>query len=107
MIYPSVRTLANVINTNSSTIINCIENKSLFRGGWYFASLPFNLEEVPLISNYDSKEGQEIILEMKNSSHIRKAVFLFNAQREFIRRYDGILTASKDLGINHSVIQKI
>jgi hypothetical protein len=43
---------------------------------------------------------------IKNSSHIRKAVFLFHAQREFIRRYDGILVASKDLGISHSVIQK-
>jgi hypothetical protein len=58
MIYPSVRTLANVINTNYSITIGYRENKSLFRGGWYFASLPFNLEEVPLISNYDSKEGQ-------------------------------------------------
>ncbi len=43
---------------------------------------------------------------MKNSSHIRKAVFLFDAQKNFIRRYDGIVDASKDLGINHSVIQQ-
>jgi hypothetical protein len=47
--------------------------------------MPFNIEDTPLITNYDSKEGQEVILEMKNSSHIRKAVFLFNAQKEFIR----------------------
>jgi hypothetical protein len=47
--------------------------------------LPFNIEDTPLITNYDSKEGQEVNLEMKNSSHIRKAVFLFNAQKEFIR----------------------
>lgn len=106
MICPSVRSLADLINTNSSTITNCIKNESLFRGEWYFASLPFNIEDTPLITNSDSKEGQEVILEMKNSSHIRKAVFLFNAQKEFIRRYDGILVASKDLGIGHSVIQK-
>lgn len=68
--------------------------------------MPFNIEDTPLITNYDSKEGQEVILEMKNSSHIRKAVFLFNAQKAFIRRYDGILVASKDLDISHSVIQK-
>nr|QVG61598.1 hypothetical protein [Rhizoctonia sp.] len=106
MICSSVRALADLINTNSSTITNCIKNESLFRGEWYFASSPFQIEESPLITNYNSKEGQEIILEMKNSSHIRKAVFLFNAQKEFIRRYDGIVDASKDLGINHSVIQK-
>jgi len=106
MICPSVRSLAVLINTNSSTIINCIKNESLFRGEWYFASLPFNIEEIPLINNYDSEEGQEVILEITNSSHIRKAVFLFNSQREFIRRYDGILAASKDLGISHTVIQK-
>jgi ribosomal protein L19 len=43
---------------------------------------------------------------MKNSSHIRKAIFLFNSQKEFIRRYDGILIASKELGISHTIIQK-
>jgi hypothetical protein len=111
MICPSVRSLADLINTNSSTITNSItpvhlldqqlklfgpggsgvaerssaKNESLFRGEWYFASLPFNIEDTPLITNYDSKEGQEVNLEMKNSSHIRKAVFLFNAQKEFIR----------------------
>ena len=68
--------------------------------------MPYNIEDTPLISDYDSKEGQEVILDMKNSSHIRKAIFLFNLQKEFIRRYDGILIASKDLGISHSVIQK-
>jgi group I intron endonuclease len=106
MICPSVRALADLINTNSSTITNCIKNKSLFRGEWYFASSPFQIEESPLIIDYNSKEGQEVILEMKNSFHIRKAVFLFDAQKEFIRRYDGIMAASKDLGIGHTVIQK-
>ena len=106
MICPSVRFLADLINTNSSTIISCIKNESIFRGEWYFANLPYNIEELPLINNYNSEEGQEVILSMKKSSHIRKAVFLFNAQREFLKRYDGILAASNDLGINHTVIQK-
>ncbi len=106
MICPSVRALADLINTNSSTITNSIKNESLFRGEWYFSSMPYNIEDTPLISDYDSKEGQEVILDMENSSHIRKAIFLFNSQKEFIRRYDGILIASKDLGISHSIIQK-
>jgi len=70
MICPSVRALADLINTNSSTITNCIKNKSLFRGEWYFASSPFQIEESPLIIDYNSKEGQEVILEMKNERYL-------------------------------------
>lgn len=32
MIYPSTRTLGNHIGSNSSTIVNCIDNNSFFRG---------------------------------------------------------------------------
>ena len=40
IVYPSVKTLANVINSNSPSIKKVIDNNSLFRGGWYFSSKP-------------------------------------------------------------------
>jgi hypothetical protein len=38
--------------------------------------------------------------------HIKKAIFLYNEKREFIRKYAGVTEAQKDLGINHSVVKK-
>jgi group I intron endonuclease len=51
IIFPSVSTLAKLINSNHSTIVNYIKNNSLFRGEWYFSNLPFNLSDLPVISN--------------------------------------------------------
>ena len=50
VIYPSVKTLAKLIKSNHSTIVNYIKNKTLFRGEWYFSNLPFNLTDTPAIS---------------------------------------------------------
>jgi group I intron endonuclease len=106
-IFPSVLALAKVLNTNSTTITNYIKTSSLFRGGWYLYRSPLNLENTPLISDLKSKEAKEIILNMKNSAHIKKALFLFNHKKEFLRQYDGIIIASKDLGVHHNLIKKI
>jgi group I intron endonuclease len=106
MIYPSVKTLAKVIQTNSSTIINYIHNKSLFRGGWYFYPVPFNLTEIPLISDYNSAKGVTVVKDILNSSHIKKAVFVYNKEKQFIKRYQGVMIASKELRISHNIIKK-
>ena len=55
VIFPSVKTLAKLINSNHSTIKNNIPppkegGGTLFRGEWYFSYLPFNLADTPLIS---------------------------------------------------------
>ena len=90
----------------------------MFRGGWYFTS-NFNILDVPLVSDYSSVECNQIILEIKNSYHIRKAIFLFNDNKEFIKKYDGIEMASpsipikrgggakgKELQISHTTIKR-
>lgn len=51
IIFPSVSTLAKLINSNHPTIVDYIKNGALFRGEWYFSNLPFNLSDTPLISN--------------------------------------------------------
>lgn len=104
IVYPSVKTLANVINSNSPSIKKVIDNNLLFRGGWYFTSKPFNILDVPLVSDYSSVECNQIILEIKNSYHIRKAIFLFNDNKEFIKKYDGIEMASPQRGKNYKLV---
>lgn len=105
-IFPSVKTLANLINSNSSTIVSYIKNKNLFRGEWYFTNLPYNLNDNPLIQNWNSIESKNLILEIKNNSKIKKAIFLYNLNKEFIRRFDGVTHAEKNLNINHDIIKK-
>ena len=106
LIYPSVLTLAKGINSNSPSIVSYINTKSLFRGEWFFSRIPFDLSDIPLISDYTSTEGRNIELEIKNNSHIRKAVFLHDLDKNFIRKYDGRMFASKELNISHNIIKK-
>lgn len=83
-----------------------INTKSLFRGEWYLSRIPFYLSDIPLISDYTSTEGRNIELEIKNNIHIKKAVFLFDLNKKFIRKYDGVMTASKELNMSHAIIKK-
>lgn len=106
MIYPSTRILGNHIGSNSSTIVNCIDNNSFFRGEWYFTRILFNKGDTPLISEYSSMEGKKIVREIKSNSHIRKAVFLFNLNKQYIRRFDGLVLASKELNVSRGTIKK-
>ena len=106
VIFPSVRTLAKLINSNDSTIINYIKNGTMFRGEWYFSKLPFNLTDSPLISNWSSKESNNLILEIINNSHIKKAIFVYNTNKEFIYKFEGVTHAQKELNINHDIIKK-
>lgn len=88
MRYPSVKTLAKLIGSNSPTIVNYINNDSLFRGGWYFSRIPFNISDKSLITDYSTEKGNEILVEMKNNSHIRKAVFVFNLKNYYVGLMD-------------------
>lgn len=106
VIFPSVKTLAKLINSNHSTIVNIIKNGRLFRGEWYFSNLPFNLNDTPVISNWSSKESNKLILEINNNSYIKKAIFVYNTNKEFIHKFEGVTHAQKELKINHDLIKK-
>lgn len=105
IIYPSVRSLSRVINSNSATINKYIETKALFRGEWYFSCIPFHLSDVPLIQDEFSTEAEALLLEIKNSSPIKKAVFLFDLNNEFLCKYEGVVSASKELNIAATTIR--
>ena len=110
VIFPSVKTLAKWINSNHSTLKNNIKDGTLFRGEWYFSYLPFNLTDTPLISNWYSTstqhESNNLVLEMIKYSHIKKAIFVYNIKKEFIKKFEGVTHAQKELNINHDVIKK-
>ena len=106
VIFPSVKTLAKLINSNHSTIVSYIKNKTLFRGEWYFSNLPFDITDAPLISNWSLKEAKDLITEIINNSHIKKAIFVYNSNKEFIGKFEGVTHAQKELNINHVIIKK-
>lgn len=106
VIFPSVKTLANLNHSNHSTIVSfAIKNGTLFRGEWYLSNLPFYLTDTPLISNWSSKESNNIIIEMNNNSKFKKAVFVYNTDKQFLYKFEGVTQASKYLNINHCVIK--
>lgn len=92
-VFPSVMTLAKLINSNHATIVSNIKNTQLFRGGWYFSSVAINQSDSPVIPDWTSVESNNLTLEIKNSSHIRKAVFVHNLNKEFVQKFDGVIKA--------------
>jgi len=94
-IFPSVNTLAKLIRSNHSSLVSYIKNKALFRGEWYLSNLPFNIEDTPLISNWNSKEADNLILEINNNSHIKKAIFVYN-NHGFIKKFEGVTHSQSD-----------
>ena len=106
VILPSVKTLAKLIKSNHATIVSTIKNETIFRGEWYFSNIPLNIEEKPLISDWCSKECNELVLKIINNNHIRKAVFVYDINYNFIYKYDGVKDAERALEINHSIIKK-
>lgn len=105
IIFPSVGTLAKLIKSNHPTIVNVIKEGILFRGEWYFTNIPYNIEDAPLITDWNSKESEELILNINNNSLIRKAVFVYDMNKNFVAKYDGVLEAQRALGISHSTIK--
>ncbi|MCZ6919773.1 MAG: NUMOD1 domain-containing DNA-binding protein [Rickettsia endosymbiont of Ixodes persulcatus] len=42
---------------------------------------------------------------MNNNSHIRKAVFVYDINRNFLGKYEGVMDAQRALNISHSTIK--
>lgn len=106
VIFPSVSSLAHLIKSNHPTIVEAIKEQTIFRGEWYFTNIPYNISDNPLISNWTHKECKELILDINNMSHIRKGIFVYDTNKNFIRKYEGVTDAQRDLNISHSTIKK-
>ena len=46
------------------------------------------------------------LLKINNNSHIRKAVFVYDVNKNFICKYEGVTKAQQAFNINHSIIKK-
>jgi group I intron endonuclease len=105
VIFPSVLTLAKLIKSNYSTIVSFLKEQIIFRGEWYFTYIPYNIKDTPLISNWTSKECEELVKYINNNSHVKKAVFVFDIDAKFLCKYNGVTEAQAALNINHSTIK--
>lgn len=90
IIFPSVSSLANLIKSHHPTIVEAIKEQTIFRGEGYFTNVPYNIGDCPLIPNLTHKECQELIISINNKCHIRKGVFVYDTNKNFIGRYDGV-----------------
>lgn len=105
VISPSVLSLAKLIKSNHSTLVGVIKDKVIFRGEWYLSNIPYNILDTPLI-DWQSKECDQWIVVMNSQRDIKKAVFVYDANKKFITKYEGVTKAQKELNINHSTIKK-
>ena len=106
VIYPSVLTLAKLIKSNHSTLVKAIKEQTLYRGEWYISNIPYNLTDTPLIFDRHSKKCNELISNINNKSHVRKAVFVYDTCKILIGKYEGLKEAERAFKINHSIIKK-
>ena len=106
VIFPSVKTLAKLIKSNHSTLVNIIQEQTIFRGEWYLSNIPYNLSDTPIIADWYSKECEELVLNINNNSHIKKAVFVYDINRNFLGKYEGVTDASRALKMSHLTIKK-
>ena len=51
VIFPSFLTLAKLIKSNHSTLVNVIKEQTMFRGEWYLSNIPYNLSDTPKIAD--------------------------------------------------------
>lgn len=105
VIFPSVNTLAKLIKSNHPTLVNVIKEQTIFRGEWYLSNIPYNISDMPIISYWHSKQCEELVLNIKNNSHVKKAVFIYDINKNFIGKYDGVMDAQRALKISHSTIK--
>jgi hypothetical protein len=77
---------------------------NLFRGEWYLTNSLFSSLDLPKYESY--KNCDNLINEIKLNSSIKKAIFLFDLEFNFIKRFNGIIEAEKYLNIRQERIKK-
>ena len=58
------------------------------------------------ISCAASKECEDLTLDINNSSQIKKAIFVYDINKNFLAKYEGVTAASRALNISHLTIKK-
>ena len=105
-IIPSAKTLAKRIKSTHTTVVSYIKDKTLFRGEWYFTNVPYNIEDSPKIKDWLSEKGSLLFEEISNNHMIKKSIFVYDTNKNFIGRHDGVTQASNIYHIHHHAIRE-
>lgn len=105
VIAPSMISLAILLGSKSISISikRAIKDGSLYRSSWYLTREPFNINDKPKIE-VGSLEYKNLIERMISQKHVKKAIFVFK-DGEFICKYDGVMSAARELKISHNSIK--
>lgn len=107
VIAPSILAIARLINTNHATIVSYIKKNAIFRGEWYFSNIPYNLEDVPKINNWENNSETPLLIDdMLKNRHVKRAVYVYDKNKNFINKYDGVTDAQRALNIGQATIKK-
>ena len=106
VIFPSALTIAKLINCNHSTIIDVIKKQDIFRGEWYFSNIPYDISNIPVITDWTSKECEELVSIINENSDVKKAVFVYDLNKNFVCKHKGVTDAQRALKISHNTIKK-
>ena len=105
-IIPSAKTLAKKIQSTHTTVVSYIKDQTLFRGEWYFTNLPYNIDDSPIIKSWLSEEGSLLFKNISESRIIKKGVFVYDANKKFLGRYEGVTQVSKIYKVSHLTVRK-
>jgi group I intron endonuclease len=107
IIFPSLTALAKRVRANYNSLNKSIQKNLLFRGHWYIKNIILKENDFPLIRDTESKEYNVLVANMQKYIYVKQAVFIFDANsKEYIKSYDGIMAAEKELKIRHEKIKK-
>lgn len=106
VIYPSLVTLAKKINSNHPTILTYIKKQELFRGEWYFTNIPYNISDSPKLKHWNTVESETLAKEIKASIKVKKGVFVYDKNKNFITKHAGVTEAGKFYNLSYLTIRK-
>jgi len=52
-----------------------------------------------------SKECEELLLNISKNSYIKKAIFVYDINKNFLGKYEGVMDAQRKLKISHLTIK--
>lgn len=105
-VFKSLTELAKIIKANNNSLNLVLNKDRLFRGNWYIRNQLLFKENLPIIKDKYYLMDSELINDMIKAAHIKQAIYVFNNKnKEFLRKYDGIILAEKELEIRHEKIK--
>jgi NUMOD1 domain len=104
VIFPSLTTFSRSINASYNYIKKVSLQGTLFRGEWYLTKSIISSSDLPKFDSY--RKCESLIKEIKLNSTIKQAIFLFDLNGNFIKRFNGIIEAESSLKIRHEKIKK-